>query len=131
MLTPEYLNSIEFNDVVILYNKLNIEITADIINRVSQMQEITSTTRMQLEILKQTNGIEVFNNALLKTSIPFVCFKISNCILVVDVISCICDTLLIISAVISIFNLLYSITTSLNSIEFRYSGVSIILLLPR
>lgn len=68
MLTPEYLNSIEFNDVVMLYNRLNIEITADIINRVSQMQEITSTTRMQLEILKQTNGIEVFNNALLKTS---------------------------------------------------------------
>lgn len=68
MLTPEYLNSIEFNDVVMLYNKLNIEITADIIKRVSQMQEITSTTRNQLEILLQTNGTEIFNNALLKTS---------------------------------------------------------------
>lgn len=68
MLTPEYLDSIEFNDVVMLYNKLNIEITADIIKRVSKMQEITSTTRNQLEILLQTNGTEVFNNALQKTS---------------------------------------------------------------
>ena len=58
MLTPEYLDSIEFNDVVMLYNKLNIEITADIIKRVSKMQEITSTTRNQLEILLQTNGTD-------------------------------------------------------------------------
>ena len=35
MLTPEYLNLIEFNDVVELYNRLNIEITADIISRTS------------------------------------------------------------------------------------------------
>lgn len=68
MLSPEYLNLIEFNDVVELYNKLNIDITADIIKRVSQMQEITQTTINQLEILKQTNGTEVFNSALEKTS---------------------------------------------------------------
>ena len=37
MLTPEYLNLIEFNDVVELYNRLNIEITADIISRISVM----------------------------------------------------------------------------------------------
>lgn len=68
MLTPEYLNLIEFNDVVELYNKLNIDITADIIKRVSQMQDITETTKKQLEILKQTNGTEVFNETLEKTS---------------------------------------------------------------
>lgn len=68
MLTPEYLNLIEFNDVVEIYNKLNIEITADIINRVSQMQDVTETTKKQLEILKQTNGIEIFNETLEKTS---------------------------------------------------------------
>lgn len=68
MLTPEYLNLIEFNDVVKIYNKLNIEITADIINRVSQMQDITTTTKKQLEILKQTNGMEIFNETLEKTS---------------------------------------------------------------
>lgn len=68
MLSPEYLDSIEFNDVVELYNKLNIDITADIIKRVSQMQDITETTLNQLRILKQTNGKEVFNSALEKTS---------------------------------------------------------------
>lgn len=68
MLSPEYLNLIEFNDVVELYNKLNIEITADIINRVSQMQDITETTKKQLEVLKQANGTEIFNKALEKTS---------------------------------------------------------------
>lgn len=68
MLTPEYLDLIEFNDVVELYNKLNIDITADIIKRVSQMQDITETTINQLKILKQTNGTEVFNSALEKTA---------------------------------------------------------------
>lgn len=68
MLTPEYLDSIEFNDVVELYNKLNIDITADIIKRVSQMQDITATTKNQLQILLQTNGTEIFNETLEKTS---------------------------------------------------------------
>ena len=40
MLTPEYLNLIEFNDVVELYNRLNIEITADIISRINTMNDI-------------------------------------------------------------------------------------------
>lgn len=68
MLSPEYLNSIEFNDVVQLYNELNIDITADIIDRVSKMQDITITTRNQLKVLLQTNGNEVFDEALEKTS---------------------------------------------------------------
>lgn len=68
MLSPEYLNLIEFNDVVGLYSKLNIDITADIIKRVAEMQDITETSRKQLEILKQTNGTEIFNKALEETS---------------------------------------------------------------
>ena len=68
MLTPEYLDSIEFNDVVELYNRLNIDITADIIKRVSQMQDITATTKNQLQILLQANGTEIFNETLEKTS---------------------------------------------------------------
>ena len=64
MLTPEYLESIEFNKVVELYNKLNIEITADIIQRIAGLKDITSTTKDELKILEHTNGIEVFNKAL-------------------------------------------------------------------
>ena len=68
MLSPEYLNKIEFNNAVELYNKLNIQITADIVNRVAQMQDIIPSTRNELEILKQTNGLEVFKKALEETS---------------------------------------------------------------
>lgn len=68
MLTPEYLSLIEFNDVVRLYNQLNIDITADIIDRVSQMDYITSTTKEQIKIIIQTNGAEIFNETLEKTS---------------------------------------------------------------
>lgn len=68
MLTPQYLDLIEFNDVVELYNKLNIEITADIISRVTAMNDITEITKRQLQILKQTNGTEIFNKTLDKTA---------------------------------------------------------------
>ena len=63
MLTPEYLNNIEFNDVVELYNKLNIEIIADIISRISIMDDITAVSKEQMKILLQTNGTEIFNEA--------------------------------------------------------------------
>lgn len=68
MLTPEYLNLIEFNDVVNIYNQLNIDITADIIKRVSEMEYITSTTKDQMRIILQTNGADIFNETLEKTS---------------------------------------------------------------
>ena len=68
MLSPEYLNLIEFNEVVELYNKLNIDITADIINRIAEMQDIIPSTKYQLAILKQTNGLEIFKEALEETA---------------------------------------------------------------
>ena len=68
MLAPEYLDKIEFNKVVELYNKLNISITADIISRLCVMEDITEITRKQVKILAQTNGAEIFNEALNETS---------------------------------------------------------------
>ena len=68
MLTPEYLNLIEFNDVVDIYTKLNINITADIIRRVSAMGNISSITRNQIKILMQTNGKEIFEKTLMETA---------------------------------------------------------------
>lgn len=68
MLSPDYLNIIEFNDVVLLYNKLNMEIIVDIIDRVIEMGDISGTTRRQLEILVQTNGKDLFNDVLIKTA---------------------------------------------------------------
>lgn len=69
MLTPDFLNYLEFNDVVKIYEQLNIDITADIITRIAQGEEITEVSRKQLEILKETNGAEIFNEALEKTSL--------------------------------------------------------------
>nr|DAF27010.1 MAG TPA: minor capsid protein [Caudoviricetes sp.] len=68
MLTPEYLDKIEFNDVVQLYNKLNIDITADIISRITVSNDITEVSKNQLKILLETNGTEIFNKALEKAS---------------------------------------------------------------
>lgn len=69
MLSPDFLNFLEFNDVVKIYEQLNIDITADIITRIAQGEEITEVSRKQLEILKETNGAEIFNEALEKTSL--------------------------------------------------------------
>lgn len=67
MLTPEYLSLIEFNDVVKIYEKLNIEITADIIQRISEMDYITATSEYQMNILLETNGTKIFNETLENT----------------------------------------------------------------
>lgn len=69
MLTPDFLNYLEFNDVVKIYEQLNIDITADIITRIAQNEELTEVSRKQLQILKETNGAEIFNEALKKTSL--------------------------------------------------------------
>ena len=68
MLTPEYINLLEFNDVVQLYNKLNIDLTADIIDRISAMEDISVTAKNEMKILIERNGEEVFYEALEKTS---------------------------------------------------------------
>lgn len=68
MLTPEYLDFIEFNDVVELYNKLNIEITSDIIKRIAEMNDIIPASQDQMKVLLQTNGQDIFNEVLEKAS---------------------------------------------------------------
>lgn len=68
MLSPEYLDSIEFNKIVKIYEQLNVDITADIIERVSARNNITETTIKQLKILKQISGDEIFNLTLERTA---------------------------------------------------------------
>ena len=68
MLTPEYISLLEFNDVVQLYNKLNIDLTADIIDRISAMEDISVTAKNEMKILIERSGEEVFYEALEKTS---------------------------------------------------------------
>lgn len=68
MLEADYLDLIEFNDVVDIYTQLNIDITEDIIRRVQSMGDISQSTKNQIKILVQTNGQEVFNETLIKCS---------------------------------------------------------------
>lgn len=68
MVTPEYLDSIEFNKITDIYNKLNISISSDIIRRINVMGDISSSTKKQLDVMVQTNGIKIFNSVLLNTA---------------------------------------------------------------
>lgn len=66
MLTPEYLEDIEFNKVVELYNQLNIDITRDIIDKMQDTDLMI--TKEQIKVLVRTNGKEIFKKALNKTA---------------------------------------------------------------
>ena len=69
MLTPEYLEEIDWNKVVELYHQLNIDICSDIINRIIEDKGvISSTTRNQLQALMETGGSDIYENVLLKAS---------------------------------------------------------------
>ena len=69
MLTPEYLESIDWNRVVKLYHQLNIDVCSDIINRILKDKGvISSTTRNQLQVLMEANGSEIYEKVLLKAS---------------------------------------------------------------
>ena len=69
MLTPEYLEKLEENKILDLYNQLNIDITSDIIKRVSKTGNISSYNKKQLRVLVEANGNDVFKDVLLKTQL--------------------------------------------------------------
>lgn len=64
MLTPDTINLLEFNDVVKLYEKLNVEITSDIIRRIQDMEDISASSRWQLKKLLETNGADIFKETV-------------------------------------------------------------------
>lgn len=66
MLTPEYLEGIEFNKIVKLYTQLNIDITRNIIDKMQDTDLMI--TKEQLKILVRTNGKEIFEQTLNKTA---------------------------------------------------------------
>ena len=68
MLKPEQIDKLSFNRIVDLYNQLNIDICADIIDRVSAMGNITQTTEDELRVILELNGQDIFKEILEKTS---------------------------------------------------------------
>ena len=67
MATIDFLEKSDYNKIVQLYTQLNVEITEDIIDRISQVEEITNTTRDELRALIDVNGSEIFLETLKKT----------------------------------------------------------------
>ena len=68
-LKEDYLVDLSYsNKVVELYEKLNIELTSDIINKLKETGDISSYTRSQIRQLAKRGGREIFFSSLEKAS---------------------------------------------------------------
>ena len=68
MLTPEYLEKLDYNKVIDIYNKLNKDIVVEIIKSIDGIEDISSITKNQIKALARNNGKEIFFRALEKAS---------------------------------------------------------------
>lgn len=69
MIKDSYLDYIDDNKVLDLYNQLNVDLVNDIIERVKSMNAINVTSKEQIKTLIKRGGIEVFKEALRKTTL--------------------------------------------------------------
>ena len=69
MITPEFLENLDYSKLVMIYSQLNIDITASIIKRILELKKIDTFTKSQIRTLIETNGIEIFEMALKKTTL--------------------------------------------------------------
>ena len=68
MITPEFLEGLEYSKLVMIYSNLNIKLTEIIIAEILKNKELNSYTKNQLKVLIQTGGKEIFEKALEETS---------------------------------------------------------------
>lgn len=68
MITPEFLESLDYSKLVMIYSKLNIKLTEIIIESILKTGELNSYTKRQLQTLLNTGGKEIFEKALEETS---------------------------------------------------------------
>lgn len=68
MISPELLDIKDKNKIIKLFEQVNINITANIINRLSNTKIIDSYTLSQLNYILQNNGDEIFLDALEQTT---------------------------------------------------------------
>lgn len=68
MLDYEILKDLAYTDKVVgSYQKLNIELTKQIINKLKESGDLSSYTKSQLKQLKKIGGSDIFKKSLLKT----------------------------------------------------------------
>lgn len=68
MITPEFLESLDYSKIIMIYSKLNIELTEIIIKKILKTGKLDTVTKRQLQILIDTGGKEIFEKALEETS---------------------------------------------------------------
>lgn len=68
MITPSDMEKFSNNDVVIMYQKLNEQLSKTIIQKLKQNGDISSFTKAQIRTLKLQGGKDIFLKALFKTN---------------------------------------------------------------
>ena len=64
MITPEKMSEFEKNKIIDMFSKLNQDLTADIIKKLQQNEDISSFTKAQMRALARQGGKEVFNEMI-------------------------------------------------------------------
>ena len=68
MITPEFLESLDYSKLVMIYSKLNIILTEMIIESIKNTNKLDNYSKKQLQVLLSTGGEEIFEKALNETS---------------------------------------------------------------
>lgn len=68
MITPQKMSEFERNKVVEMFSKLNQDLTATIIKKIQQNEDISSFTKAQMRVLARQGGNEIFKEALNKVN---------------------------------------------------------------
>lgn len=68
MITPEFLESLDYSELVMLYSQLNIELTQDIIEQIENGKDISEMSKNEFNKFVERIGAIIFASALLKIS---------------------------------------------------------------
>lgn len=68
MITPEFLESLDYSELVMLFSELNIELTAEVIEKIKNGEDISEMTKSEFNKFAEGVGAVIFASALLKAS---------------------------------------------------------------
>lgn len=68
MITPQKMSEFERNKIIDMFSKLNQDLTATIIKKIQQNENISSFTKSQMRVLARQGGNEIFKEALNKVN---------------------------------------------------------------
>lgn len=68
MITPEFLESLDYSELVMLFSELNIELTAEVIEKIKNGEDISEMTKSEFNKFAEGVGAVIFARALLKAS---------------------------------------------------------------